>query len=63
MSAVGCIYKQTAPDKLAGAMQHVIGGENCIRETLAEQLLDILIGKFRVLLNQSLSDRECRPRT
>lgn len=56
--AVGYINKQTAPEKLVGAIQQVISGKKYISETLAEQLLNNLIGESRDLLHQSLSNRE-----
>ncbi len=56
--AVGYINKQTAPEKLVGAVQQVISGKKYISESLAEQLLNNLIGESRDLLHQSLSNRE-----
>lgn len=56
--AVGYINKQSAPDKLVGAIQQVISGKKYISETLAEQLLSNLIGESQDLLHQSLSNRE-----
>jgi two-component system invasion response regulator UvrY len=56
--AVGYINKQSAPEKLVGAVQQVISGKKYISETLAEQLLSNLIGESKDLLHQSLSNRE-----
>jgi two-component system invasion response regulator UvrY len=56
--AVGYINKQSAPEKLVGAVQQVISGKKYISETLAEQLLSNLIGDSQDLLHQSLSNRE-----
>jgi len=56
--AVGYINKQSAPEKLVGAVQQVISGKKYISETLAEQLLSNLIGESQDLLHQSLSNRE-----
>jgi two-component system invasion response regulator UvrY len=56
--AVGYINKQSAPEKLVGAVQQVISGKKYISETLAEQLLSNLIGESHDLLHQSLSNRE-----
>lgn len=56
--AVGYINKQSAPEKLVGAVQQVISGKKYISETLAEQLLNNLIGESQDLLHQSLSNRE-----
>ena len=56
--AAGYINKQSAPEKLAGAIQHVISGKKYISETLAEQLLNNLIGESQELMHQSLSNRE-----
>ena len=56
--AVGYINKQTAPEKLVGAVQQVIGGKKYISDSLAEQLLNNLIGESQDLLHQSLSNRE-----
>ncbi len=56
--AVGYINKQTAPEKLVGAVQQVISGKKYISESLAEQLLNNLIGESQDLLHQSLSNRE-----
>jgi DNA-binding NarL/FixJ family response regulator len=56
--AVGYINKQSAPEKLVGAIQQVISGKKYISETLAEQLLSNLIGESQDLLHQSLSNRE-----
>jgi DNA-binding NarL/FixJ family response regulator len=56
--AVGYINKQSAPDKLIGAIRVVIKGKKYISESLTEQLLDNLIGDSQELLHQSLSNRE-----
>jgi two-component system, NarL family, invasion response regulator UvrY len=56
--AVGYINKQSAPEKLVGAIQQVISGKKYISETLAEQMLSNLIGESQELLHQSLSNRE-----
>jgi len=56
--AVGYINKQSAPEKLVGAIQHVISGKKYISETLTEQLLNNLIGDSQELMHQNLSNRE-----
>ena len=56
--AVGYINKQTAPEKLVGAVQQAVSGKKYISETMAEQLLNNLIGESQELLHQSLSNRE-----
>jgi len=56
--AMGYINKQSAPEKLVGAIRHVISGKKYISETLAEQLLNNLIGESQELMHQSLSNRE-----
>lgn len=56
--AVGYINKQSAPEKLIGAIQHVMSGKKYISETLAEQLLSNVIGESQELMHQSLSNRE-----
>lgn len=56
--AVGYINKQSAPEKLAGAVKQVLSGKKYISETLAEQLLDNLISDSPELIHQSLSNRE-----
>jgi DNA-binding NarL/FixJ family response regulator len=56
--AVGYINKQSASEKLVGAIQQVISGKKYISETLAEQLLSNLIGESHDLLHQNLSNRE-----
>ncbi len=56
--AVGYINKQSAPESLVGAIQQVISGKKYISGTLAEQLLNNLIGESQELLHQSLSNRE-----
>jgi len=56
--AMGYINKQSAPEKLVGAIRHVISGKKYISETLSEQLLSNLIGESHDLMHQSLSNRE-----
>jgi DNA-binding NarL/FixJ family response regulator len=56
--AAGYVNKQSAPDKLVGAIQQVISGKKYISETLAEQLLSNLIGESQELMHQNLSNRE-----
>jgi two-component system invasion response regulator UvrY len=56
--AVGYVNKQAAPEKLIVAIQQVISGKTYISETMAEHLLNNLIGKSQELLHQSLSNRE-----
>ena len=56
--AVGYINKQSAPEKLVGAIQQVTNGKKYISETLAEQLLSNLIGDSQELPHQRLSNRE-----
>lgn len=56
--AMGYINKQSAPEKLVGAIRHVISGKKYITEMLAEQLLNYLVGESQELLHQSLSNRE-----
>jgi len=56
--AAGYINKQSATEKLVGAIQQVISGKKYISETMAEQLLSNLIGESQDLLHQSLSNRE-----
>jgi len=56
--AVGYINKQTAPETLVDAIQKVISGKKYISETMAEQLLNNLVGESQDLLHQSLSNRE-----
>lgn len=56
--AVGYINKQSAPEKLVGAIQQVISGKKYISETMAEQLLSNLIGDSQELPHQRLSNRE-----
>ncbi|MBI5627178.1 MAG: response regulator transcription factor, partial [Nitrosomonadales bacterium] len=48
--AVGYINKQSAPEELAGAVRQVMSGKKYISETLAEQLLNNLIGESHDLL-------------
>lgn len=56
--AAGYVNKQSAPEKLVGAIQQVISGKKYISETLAEQLLSNLIGESQELMHQNLSNRE-----
>lgn len=56
--AVGYINKQTAPENLVNAIQQVISGKKFISETLAEQLLNNLMGDSQEKMHQSLSNRE-----
>ena len=56
--ASGYINKQSAPEKLVGAIQQVISGKKYISDTIAEQLLSNLIGDSQELMHQSLSNRE-----
>lgn len=56
--AMGYINKQSAPEKLVGAIQQVIGGKKYISAPLAEQLLSNLIGESHELMHQNLSNRE-----
>jgi DNA-binding NarL/FixJ family response regulator len=56
--AMGYINKQSAPEKLIGAIKHVLSGKKYISESLAEQLLNNLIGDSQELMHQSLSNRE-----
>ncbi|MBI5429635.1 MAG: response regulator transcription factor [Nitrosomonadales bacterium] len=56
--AASYINKQSAPEKLVGAIRQVMSGKKYISETLAEQLLNNLIGESQDLLHQSLSNRE-----
>ena len=56
--AVGYINKQSAPEKLVGAIQQVVSGKKYISGELAEQMLSNLIGDSNELLHQSLSNRE-----
>jgi DNA-binding NarL/FixJ family response regulator len=56
--AVGYINKQTAPEKLVGAIQKVLSGKKIISESMAEQLLNNMIGESQDLLHQTLSNRE-----
>ncbi len=56
--AVGYINKQSAPEKMVGAINHVINGQKYISENLAEQLLNNLVGKSQDLMHQCLSNRE-----
>ena len=56
--AMGYVNKQSASDVLIKAIRQVIGGRKYIGETLAEQLLNNLIGESQELMHQSLSNRE-----
>jgi len=56
--AMGYINKQSAPEKLIGAIKHVLTGKKYISELLAEQLLSNVIGDSQELMHQSLSNRE-----
>lgn len=56
--AMGYINKQSAPEKLVGAIQQVIDGKKYISAPLAEQLLSNLIGESQELMHQNLSNRE-----
>ncbi|MDP1996024.1 MAG: response regulator transcription factor [Gallionella sp.] len=56
--AMGYVNKQSVPEKLVGAIRHVISGKKYISEALAEQLLNNLVGESQDLLHQSLSNRE-----
>lgn len=56
--ASGYINKQSAPEKLVGAIQQVINGKKYISDNLAEQLLNNLIGDAPESMHQCLSNRE-----
>ncbi len=56
--AMGYINKQSAPEKLVGAVQQVITGKKYISTVLAEQLLNNLMGESQEILHQTLSNRE-----
>lgn len=56
--AMGYIDKQNTPEELVGAIRQVINGKKYISETLAEQLLNNLIGESQDMMHQSLSNRE-----
>lgn len=56
--AVGYINKQSAPENLVVAIEHVTSGKKYISSNLAEQLLNSLIGDSQEQLHQSLSNRE-----
>lgn len=56
--AMGYINKQGASDTLITAIRQVLSGKKYISETLAEQLLNNLIGESQELMHQSLSNRE-----
>ena len=55
---MGYINKQSAPEKLVGAIQQVIAGKKYISAPLAEQLLSNLIGESQEMMHQNLSNRE-----
>ncbi|MDP1594612.1 MAG: response regulator transcription factor [Gallionella sp.] len=56
--AMGYINKQSASDVLLHATRQVLSGKKYISDTLAEQLLNNLIGESQELMHQSLSNRE-----
>jgi two-component system invasion response regulator UvrY len=56
--AMGYINKQSASDVLIRAIRQVISGKKYIGETLAEQLLNNLVGESQALMHQNLSNRE-----
>lgn len=56
--AMGYINKQSASDTLISAIRQVLSGKKYISESLAEQLLNNLIGDSQELMHQSLSNRE-----
>ncbi len=56
--AMGYINKQSASDTLISAIRQVLSGKKYISESLAEQLLNNLIGESQELMHQSLSNRE-----
>ena len=56
--AMGYINKQSASDTLINAIRLVVSGKKYISESMAEQLLNNLIGESQELLHQSLSNRE-----
>ena len=56
--ASGYINKQSASEKLVGAIQQVVDGKKYISTDLAEQLLSNLIGESQDAPHQSLSNRE-----
>lgn len=56
--AMGYINKQSASDVLLNATRQVLSGKKYISDTLAEQLLNNLIGESQDLMHQSLSNRE-----
>ncbi|HUW26458.1 MAG TPA: response regulator transcription factor [Gallionella sp.] len=58
LGAMGYINKQSASDNLLEAVQLVLEGKKYISGTVAEQLLNNLIGESQELLHQSLSNRE-----
>ncbi len=58
--AMGYINKQSASDVLIRAIHQVANGKKYISESLAEQLLDNLIGESQELMHQKLSNREYR---
>ena len=56
--ALGYLNKQSAPEMLVVAVRQVVGGKRYISETMAEQLLNNMVGTSQELLHQSLSNRE-----
>lgn len=56
--AMGYINKQSASETLISAIRQVLSGKKYISESLAEQLLNNLIGDSQELMHQSLSNRE-----
>ena len=56
--AMGYINKQSAAEVLTQAIRQVISGKKYIGETLAEQLLNNLVGESQELMHQNLSNRE-----
>ncbi|KXS33704.1 MAG: Two component transcriptional regulator, LuxR family [Candidatus Gallionella acididurans] len=56
--ALGYLNKQSAPDQLVDAIRQVLSGQKYISKSMAEQLLNSLIGESRELLHQTLSNRE-----
>ena len=56
--AMGYINKQSASDVLLHATRQVLSGKKYISDTLADQLLNNLIGESQDLMHQSLSNRE-----
>lgn len=56
--AMGYINKQSAPEKLVGAIHQVVSGKKYISPALADQLLSNLMGESHEQPHQSLSNRE-----